>query len=84
VLSKKEAATSGTVVSGTLFLISKPFYVLMDPITTHSFIFTRCAMQLNLENKETETNYRIKLPNDSRVECIISYKLVSIANGIVL
>jgi len=24
-------------------------------------------MQLNLDNKETETNHRIKLPNDSRV-----------------
>ena len=38
-------------------------------------------MQLNLENKETETNYRIKLPNDFRVECTISYKLVLITIG---
>jgi len=36
-------------------------------------------MQLNLENKKTETNYRIKLPNDFIVECPISYKLVLIA-----
>ena len=41
-------------------------------------------MQLNLENKETETNYKIKLPNDSRVQFPISYKLIAITiSGIV-
>ena len=38
-------------------------------------------MQLNLENKETETNYRIKLLNDSRVYCPISYKIVLFTIG---
>jgi len=38
-------------------------------------------MQLKLENKKAKTNYRIKLPNDSRVECTISYKLVLITSG---
>ena len=33
-------------------------------------------MQFNLENMKAETNYRIKLSNDSIVECSISYKLV--------
>ena len=80
-LSTKEAVTSGTIVIGTRFLISKPFCVLVDLVTTHSFISTRYVMQLNLENKERETNHRIKLPNDSRVECTISYKLVLITSG---
>jgi len=35
-------------------------------------------MQVNFENKEAETNYRIKLSNESRVEYSISYKFVSI------
>jgi len=38
-------------------------------------------MQLNLENKKSETNYRIKLPDDSIVKCPISYKLVPITIG---
>ena len=38
-------------------------------------------MQLNLEDRRTETNYRIKLPNDSVIECPISYKLVPITIG---
>jgi len=44
VISKKEAATSGMVVTGTLFLNSKPFCVLFDSGATHSFISTRSAM----------------------------------------
>jgi len=67
VLSKKEVATFGTVVTRTLFLISKPFCVLIDSVATHSFTSTRYAMQLNLENKEIKTNYRNKLHSDSRV-----------------
>jgi len=38
-------------------------------------------MQLNLEDKRTETNYRIKLPNDSVIECPISYKFAPITIG---
>ena len=52
VMNRKEAATSSTVVTGTLFLISKPFCVLFDSVASHSFISTQSAMQLNLENKE--------------------------------
>ena len=36
---------------------------------------------MNLENKKAETNYGIKLSNDSRVECSTSYKFVSIITG---
>jgi len=36
-------------------------------------------IHLYLENIKEETNYRIKLPNDS--ECPISYKLVFITGG---
>jgi len=38
-------------------------------------------MQVNLENKKEETNYEIKLSNDSRVECSTSHKFVSIIIG---
>ena len=81
VMTKKEAATSGMVVTKTLFLNSKPFCVLFDSGATHSFISTRSAMQLNLEDTRIEANYRIKLPNDCVVECPISYKLVPITIG---
>jgi len=40
VMSKKAATTSGMVVTGTLFLNSKPFCVLFDSGATHSFIST--------------------------------------------
>jgi len=81
VMSKKETATSGKVVTGTLFLNSKLFCVLFNSGATHSFISTRSAMQLNLEDRRRETNYRIKLPNDCVIECPISYKLVPITIG---
>ena len=35
-------------------------------------------MQLYLEGRRMETNYRIKLPNDYVIKCPISYKLVPI------
>ena len=38
-------------------------------------------MQLNLENRRTETNYWIKLPNNFVVDCPISYKLIAITIG---
>jgi len=38
-------------------------------------------MQLNLEGRRTETNYRFKLRNDSVIECPISYKLVPVTIG---
>ena len=81
VISKKEAATAGTVVTGTLFLNSKPFCILFDSGATHSFISTWSAMQLNLEDRRTETNYRIKLPIDCVIEFSISCKLVPITIG---
>jgi len=80
-MNKKEAATSGTVVIGTLFLNSKPFYVLFDSGAAHSFISTRSAILLSLENRRMETNYKIKLPNNSVIECPLSYKLVPITIG---
>jgi len=81
VMNKKEAATSGMVVSRTLFLNSKAFCVLFDSGATHSFISTRCSIQLSLENRRMETNYRIKLPNDSVIECTLSYELAPIIIG---
>jgi len=80
-MSKKEAATSGTVFTRTLLLNSKPFYVIFDLGATHSFISARSAMQLNLEGRRMETNYRVKLPNDSVIECPISYKRVPVTSG---
>jgi len=38
-------------------------------------------MQLSLDNKKAETNYGIKLSNDSRIECCTSHKFVSITIG---
>ena len=81
VMNKKEVATFSTVVTGTLLLNSKPFCILFDSGATYSFISTRFAMQLNLDGRRTETNYRIKLRNDSVIECPISYKLVPITIG---
>jgi len=40
VMSKREAATSGMVVIGTLFLNSKSFCIFFGSIATHSFIST--------------------------------------------
>jgi len=75
-MRKKEAAISSTVVTETLFLDSQQFYVLFDSGAIHSFISAQSTMQLNLENKKVEGNCRIKLPNDSIVECPISDKLI--------
>ena len=49
VMNKKEAAVSSMTINGTLFLNSKPFYILFDLVAIHSFISTRAAIQLNLE-----------------------------------
>ena len=38
-------------------------------------------MQVNLENKNAEINYGLKLSNDSRIECSTSHKFVSIIVG---
>ena len=78
---KKKVATSSMVVTETLFSNAKAFCVLFDSGAIHSFVFTRSAMQRNLQNRRTKTNYRIMLPNDSVVYCPISYNLVPIAIG---
>jgi len=75
VMSKKKAATSGTVVTETLFFKFKGICVLFDSGATRSLISTRSAMELNLEDRRTETNYKVKLPNACVIECSISYKL---------
>jgi len=80
-MNKKKATTSGTVVTGTLFLNLKPFCILFDSSATHSFISTRSAIQLSLENRRIETNYKIKLPNNSVIECPLSYELAPIIIG---
>ena len=38
-------------------------------------------MQLSLENRRMETNYKIKLPNNSVVECPVSYNFVPVIIG---
>jgi len=38
-------------------------------------------MQLNLKDRRTQSNYRIKIPSDCVIECPISYKFVSITIG---
>jgi len=77
----KKFCTSGTVVTGTLFLNSTPLCLLIYSGATHSFISTQFALQLNLEHVKVETNYRIKLPNNSIVDCPIHYKHVPISIG---
>jgi len=80
-MSKKEAATSVTVVTSTLFLNSTLFCVLFESGATHSFISNRFSLQLDLEYATIEANYRIKLPNGSIVDCPILYKHVPIFLG---
>jgi len=46
--NEQEASNSGTMVTGTLLLNSKPFSILFDSGATHSFISTRAASPLNL------------------------------------
>ena len=84
-MSKKEATTSGTVVSGTPFSNLKPFYVLFEPSVTHSFISTQFVLQI-LDNAKIETNYTINLPNDFIAYCPIfdKYVLISISGTICL
>ena len=77
-MSKKEAAISGTVVTGTLFLNSKPFCVLFDSGATHSFISPHAALQLTLRTHEERVNYRISLPNGQVIACPILYRHVPI------
>ena len=76
-----EAESNDVGAIETLFLISKPFCLVVDLVATHSFVSTRYVMQLNLNNKEIKTNYRISLPNDSRVSCPTSYKLIPVTIG---
>ena len=38
-------------------------------VYVYIYIYTRSAMQLNLEYIKAETNYRIKLSNESMIEC---------------
>jgi len=69
-MSKKEAANFGMVVTSTPFLNSKPFYVPFDLGFIHSFISAQSALLLDLKHVKVETNYRIKLPNHS----ILNYR----------
>ena len=73
-MSKKKATTFSMVVTGTLILSSKPFCVLSDIGTTHSFISTRSTLPLDLENAKKDANYKIKLPVNSIVDCPIFYE----------
>ena len=80
-MSKKEAVTFGIVVTSALFLNLMPFYVLFDLGATHSFISIWFALQLDLQHTKIEATCRIKLPNDSIVDCLILYKYVLIFLG---
>ena len=59
-MSKKEATTSGAVIIRTVYLNSKSFCVLFDLGATHSFISTRTALRLSLENDKLWDDYRIR------------------------
>ena len=48
---------------------------------THLFISTRAALQLDLQYAKVEANYRIKLPNNSIVDCPVLLKHTPIAIG---
>jgi len=48
---------------------------------THSFISTQSISQLDLEHVKVETNFRIKLLNDSKVYCPIFNKYVLISTS---
>jgi len=54
------------------------FYDYFDSGSTHSFISTRTALQLNLEKDKVWVNYRISLLNRQVRECPILYKHVHI------
>jgi len=52
---------------------------MFDLGTTHSFISTEYVLQLDFEHAKIETNYRLKLPNNSVADCPILHKHVSIS-----
>jgi len=81
IMSRKEASNSCTVVTGTLFLNSKPFSVLFDSGATHSFISTKAALLLNLEGTKEEVDYQIGLPSGQVIKCSMFYKDVPIMIG---
>ena len=80
-ISKKETATSSTVVTGTLFWNSLSFCVLFDSIATHSFVSTWIALYLKLDHAKIEVNYRSKLCNNSVIDYPLLYKHVPISLG---
>jgi len=77
-MTRKEASNFGIVVTGTLFLNSKPFFNLFNLDVVHSFISTRTTLQLNLEGNKEDVDYRISLPNGHVTECLVLYKNVPI------
>ena len=62
-IKKKEVDASGTVVIKTLFINSKPFYVLFDLGSTYSFISVQATSQLGLNSHKIIVVYQINLPN---------------------
>jgi len=62
VMSKKEAATYSTVVTGTLFLNSKPFCALCDSFGCFAFVYIYpICHAIELQGRGMETNYKIIL-----------------------
>ena len=49
-MSKKGAAISGMIITSTFFLNLRPFCVLFDSGDTHSFIYTRTALLIDLKH----------------------------------
>jgi len=80
-MSKNESSNSSTVVTGTLFLNSMPFFVLFDSGATNSFISTRAALLLNVEDNKEGVNYKIGLLNGHVIKCSTLYKGVPIMIG---
>ena len=77
-INKKEAHADGTVVTGTLFVNSKPFYVLFDSGAIHSFISVQATSQSCLDSHKLIVKYQINLPNWQIVERSTIYKDIPI------
>ncbi|XP_052882711.1 uncharacterized protein LOC128291571 [Gossypium arboreum] len=57
----REEATALDVIVGTLYLFDVTVYVLIDPRSTHSYIFT--ALVAKKMSSIESTDYDIKVPN---------------------
>lgn len=72
-LVRPEAGTSNGVVSGTIYIHSRPIYALFDSGTTHSFISINVLKTLNLTTKTLPEDIEVLVPtgpNSCVTKCI--------------